>query len=53
MAAVLLPPLGLHLAAARQRDFWIGSALTAFGFLPGVAFALYTLFQRRGPAVGR
>lgn len=50
-AAFMLPPLGLHLAAARRRDFWIGTGLTILGVVPGIVFALYAL-SRRGTPVG-
>jgi uncharacterized membrane protein YqaE (UPF0057 family) len=46
LAAALLPPLGLHLAGSGPRDFWIGVALTAPGFVPGAVFALHTLVIR-------
>jgi uncharacterized membrane protein YqaE (UPF0057 family) len=46
-ASLLLPPLGLHLAGAGTRDFWAGTLLTALGFVPGVVFALHTLFIRQ------
>lgn len=48
-AAVLAPPLALHLAAAMPRLFWIGTALTVLGFVPGIVFALVTVL-RRAPA---
>lgn len=43
IAAALLPPLGLHLARAGHRDFWIAAGLTALGFVPGVLYALARL----------
>ncbi len=49
-AAVLVPPLGLHLDAVRPREFWIGTGLTVMGFVPGAVFALYQLLRRSGPA---
>lgn len=40
--AALLPPLGMWRAAGGAgRDFTIACVLTAFGFLPGMAFALH------------
>ncbi|WP_375381947.1 YqaE/Pmp3 family membrane protein [uncultured Sphingomonas sp.] len=48
-AAALVPPLGLHLAAVRPREFWIGTGLTVLGFVPGAVFALYLLLRRSGP----
>jgi uncharacterized membrane protein YqaE (UPF0057 family) len=50
-AAVLLPPLGVFLARGAGRDFAIGSALTLLGYLPGVAFALWAVLDRRTPAM--
>lgn len=44
-AAVLLPPLGVYLARGAGRDFAIGCALTVLGYLPGVAFALWTVLR--------
>jgi uncharacterized membrane protein YqaE (UPF0057 family) len=51
-AAVLLPPLGVYLARGPGRDFLIACGLTVLGFLPGVAFALWTVVRdaRRVPA---
>jgi uncharacterized membrane protein YqaE (UPF0057 family) len=52
VAAVLLPPLGTYLARGPGRDFLITCGLTVLGFLPGVAFALWTVLrdERREPA---
>lgn len=47
-AAVLLPPLGVYLARGAGRDFLISCGLTVLGFVPGVAFALWTVL-REGP----
>ncbi|CAN5474526.1 hypothetical protein BH09PSE4_BH09PSE4_06780 [soil metagenome] len=47
IAAALLPPLGVHLDRGPGRDFWLSVALTALGFLPGVAFALHTVLLRQ------
>ena len=49
-AAILLPPLAIFLAEGVSRDFWIAFALTCLGYLPGVAFALYTILNRSVPA---
>ena len=46
-AAILLPPLAVFLAQGVSRDFWIAFGLTCLGYLPGVAFALFTLLKRR------
>jgi uncharacterized membrane protein YqaE (UPF0057 family) len=48
VAAVLLPPLGAYLARGAGRDFWITCGLTVLGFVPGAAFALWSVL--RGPA---
>jgi uncharacterized membrane protein YqaE (UPF0057 family) len=45
VAAVLLPPLGVYLARGPGRDFLIACGLTVLGFLPGVAFALWTVVR--------
>ena len=49
-AAVLLPPLGTFLARGAGRDFGIACLLTVLGYLPGVAFALWTVLRRDAPA---
>ena len=51
-AAVLLPPLGVYLARGPGRDFLISCGLTVLAFLPGIAFALWTVLrdERRTPA---
>jgi len=51
-AAVLLPPLGVYLARGPGREFVVTCGLTVLGFLPGVAFALWTVIkdERRVPA---
>ena len=43
VGAVLLPPLGVFLDRGIGRDFWIAVALTCLAWLPGVAFALWTV----------
>ena len=45
VAAVLLPPLGAYLARGPGRDFLIACGLTVLGFVPGVAFALWTVLR--------
>ncbi|MEP9359206.1 YqaE/Pmp3 family membrane protein [Sphingomonas sp. KR3-1] len=45
IAAVLLPPLGVYLARGPGRDFWIACGLTVLGFLPGAAFALWSVLR--------
>jgi uncharacterized membrane protein YqaE (UPF0057 family) len=45
VAAILLPPLGVYLARGPGRDFAIACALTVLGFVPGVAFALWTVLR--------
>jgi uncharacterized membrane protein YqaE (UPF0057 family) len=51
-AAMLLPPLGVYLARGPGREFLITCGLTVLGFLPGVAFALWTVLRAepRAPA---
>jgi len=44
--AVLLPPLGVFLDRGTGRDFWIAAGLTCLAWLPGVAFALWTVLAR-------
>jgi len=44
-AAVLLPPLGVYLARGPGRDFLIGCVLTVLGYLPGMAFALWSVLR--------
>jgi len=51
LAALLLPPLAIYLVEGVSRDFWIGVGLTCLGFLPGVAFAFFTLLRNRRPAI--
>lgn len=48
-AALLLPPLGAYLARGPDRDFLIACGLTMLGFLPGVAYALWSVLRRDGP----
>ena len=45
-AALLLPPLGVYLARGPGREFLIACGLTVLGFLPGVAYALWTVLRR-------
>ncbi len=45
-AAALLPPLGAFQARGAGRDFWIATALTMLGFIPGMAYALHLLLLR-------
>jgi uncharacterized membrane protein YqaE (UPF0057 family) len=51
IAALFLPPLAIFLAEGVTRNFWLAFGLTCLGYLPGVAFAFYTLLRRR-PAAG-
>ena len=44
-AAVFLPPLGAYLARGAGRNFAIACALTVLGFVPGVAYALWTVLR--------
>jgi uncharacterized membrane protein YqaE (UPF0057 family) len=43
--AVFLPPLGVYLDRGLGRDFWIATGLTCLAFLPGMAFALFTVLR--------
>jgi len=45
VAAILLPPLGVYLARGAGRDFAIACGLTLLGWLPGAAFALWTVLK--------
>ena len=47
VAAILLPPLALFLREGVSRNFWIAFALTCLGYLPGMAFAVFTLLKAR------
>ena len=49
VAAVLLPPLGVYLARGGGRDFAIACGLTVLGYLPGVAFALWSVLHGEAP----
>lgn len=44
-AAALLPPLGVYLVRGPGRDFAIACALTLCGFVPGMAYALWTVLH--------
>lgn len=48
-AAVFLPPLGTYLARGPGRDFAISCGLTVLGFVPGVAYALWTVLRSDTP----
>ncbi|MCD2325206.1 YqaE/Pmp3 family membrane protein [Sphingomonas sp. IC-56] len=48
-AAVLLPPLGVYLARGAGRDFAIACGLTVLGYLPGMAFALWSVLRGEAP----
>lgn len=45
-ASALLPPLGVYLDRGPRGDFWLATGLTVLGFLPGAAYALYSLLLR-------
>lgn len=47
VAALLLPPLGIFLARGLGPAFWIGTLLTLLAWVPGIVFALVTLFRPR------
>jgi uncharacterized membrane protein YqaE (UPF0057 family) len=44
-AAIFLPPLGVYLARGAGRDFGIACGLTLLGWVPGAAFALFTVLK--------
>lgn len=44
-AAIFLPPLGVYLARGAGRDFGIACGLTLLAWVPGAAFALYTVLK--------
>ena len=46
LGSIFLPPLGVFLDRGIGRDFWITVGLTCLAFVPGVAFALYTVIPR-------
>lgn len=46
ISAVLLPPLGVFIDRGMGRDFWVAAGLTCLAWLPGVAFALWTILTR-------
>jgi uncharacterized membrane protein YqaE (UPF0057 family) len=48
IAALFLPPLGVFLVRGLSGAFWLSVGLTLLGFLPGVAFALFTVLSTRG-----
>lgn len=45
-AAVFVPPLGVYLKRGGGRDFAVASGLTLLAFVPGMAFALWTVLRR-------
>lgn len=49
VAAVILPPLGVYLDQGMTPAFWITAALTVLFFVPGIAFALFTILRPRAP----
>jgi uncharacterized membrane protein YqaE (UPF0057 family) len=52
VAALLLPPLAIFLAEGVTRNFWIAFGLTCLGYVPGMAFTLFTLLKRPAAAPG-
>jgi uncharacterized membrane protein YqaE (UPF0057 family) len=46
-AAALVPPLGVYLARGGGSAFLIACGLTVFGFVPGMAYALWTVLDGR------
>lgn len=45
-AAALLPPLGVYLDRGSGSEFLISCGLTLFGFVPGMAYALWIVLRR-------
>ena len=43
--AFFVPPLAVFLQEGLTTRHWVTLLLTACGFVPGVAFALYTIFR--------
>jgi len=43
--ALVLPPLNVFLKVGASVHFWINLALTAFGYLPGVAHAMWVILS--------
>ncbi|MBM3927668.1 MAG: YqaE/Pmp3 family membrane protein [Sphingomonadales bacterium] len=52
VAAVLVPPLGVFLKHGLARNFWVACIATVMGFLPGVAFALWSVLRSPPNAAG-
>ena len=50
-AAVLLPPEGVWMARGGGRAFALAGVLTLLAFVPGMAFALWTVLARRDAVV--
>jgi len=48
-AAALLPPLGVYLGRGPGPQFLIACGLTILGFVPGMAYALWTVLRRPPP----
>lgn len=46
--AILLPPAGVYLERGLGRSFWIATALTVAGVVPGIAYALYMVIAAPG-----
>lgn len=43
--AFVVPPFGLYMQEGLSRRFWIAALLTMLGFLPGMLYAVFTIFQ--------
>lgn len=46
LAALLVPPLGVFLAAGLSKSFWLNLVLTLLGYFPGVVHALWVVLKR-------
>ncbi len=44
--AIFLPPVGVFLEVGLGLHFWLNIVLTLFGYLPGIAHALYVILAK-------
>lgn len=44
--AVIFPPLGVAMQVGITLHFWINLILTLFGWVPGIAHALFVILTR-------
>ena len=43
--AFFIPPLGVYLQEGLSKRHWLALLLTILGFVPGVLYAVYVIFQ--------